>query len=73
MKHKMIHFNNKFLEPILILIQVQLKLITLENNKRIQWVYKFNNKIGILYNPNDEVSLYYGDKRSFLFSLLPKY
>ncbi|CAK84491.1 unnamed protein product (macronuclear) [Paramecium tetraurelia] len=29
--------------------------------------------MGILYNPNDQVSLYFGDEKSFLFSLLPKY
>ncbi|CAK61970.1 unnamed protein product (macronuclear) [Paramecium tetraurelia] len=29
--------------------------------------------MGILYNPKDQISLYFGDEKSFLFSLLPKY
>ncbi|CAD8104089.1 unnamed protein product [Paramecium sonneborni] len=29
--------------------------------------------MGILYNPNDQISLYFGDEKSFLFSLLPIY
>ncbi|CAD8186207.1 unnamed protein product [Paramecium pentaurelia] len=34
---------------------------------------KQKDPMGILYNPKDQISLYFGDEKSFLFSLLPKY
>ncbi|CAK65305.1 unnamed protein product (macronuclear) [Paramecium tetraurelia] len=34
---------------------------------------RLKDPMGILYNPKDQISLYFGDEKSFLFSFLPKY
>lgn len=67
----MTHSNNKYLGHTLVLTQLLSRTI-LEDNRRTQWV-KIASYLGILYNPNDPVTLYFGDEKSFLFSLMPKY